>query len=217
MAPTQATQEKPDQAAQDAEKARKAQEAATAKELKDKERAEAKAKKDAERAEAKAAKAKEREAAKAAKAKERITKVLADLPEDKRPEGDVTIEQARELVKAHKAEERANKPKKASLTLSQRRAVLKLQKSPLRPSTDMNRTPLDYLCSVGLAQATNVETEVERTVKIDNPKASEDGEPAKIDQTTTEKVTVKEYTLTDEGTARAAEINPKWETWKPAA
>lgn len=137
----------------------------------------------------------------------------AQATKDVRAQVQADKKAAKEAEKAKRAEERANRPKKAPLTLSQRRAVLKLAESPLRPTTDMNRTPLDYLVSVGLAQVTEVDHEVSETVK--NPKAGEDGQPDTIEKTST--VKLGEYTLTDEGKTRAGELNPKWKTWKPAA
>ena len=154
---------------------------------------------------------------------ERVTQLTAAVDQAKagvkeaRESVAAAKKEAAEAEKKRKAEERANRPKKAPMTLSQRRAVLKLAESPLRPTTQMNRTPLDYLVSVGLAQVSEVEQEVERTRKIDNPKAGEEGEPAKIDETYTETVSIGEYSLTDEGRTRAGEINPKWKTWKPGA
>jgi hypothetical protein len=67
----------------------------------------------------------------------------------------------------------------------------------------MNRVPLDYLVGVGLAQSTDVEVDV--TKQVANPKKGEDGQPDTIEETS--KATVKEYSLTDEGKARASEIN----------
>jgi pyruvate/2-oxoglutarate dehydrogenase complex dihydrolipoamide acyltransferase (E2) component len=211
------------EAEKQAAKEKAAADKAAAKEAKAKERAEAKEKAAKEREEAKARKQAEQAEAKAKAAQEKIEAAAKDGEIDLSTvkgtgdDGAVTLKDVREAIKTKRAEERANRPKKAALTLSQRRAVLKLAETPLRPTTDMNRTPLEYLKSVGLADSRDVEASVSKTVKVDNPKAGEEGEPAKIDQTTEELVTVQEYFLTEQGATRAGEINPKWKTWKPAA
>lgn len=156
---------------------------------------------------------------------EKVTQLTAARDQAKAAVADArkTVAEAKkaeaEAAKAKRAEERANRPKKASLTLSQRRAVLKLAEGPLRPTTQMNRTPLDYLCSTDppLAQCEDVTETVTKTVKVDNPKKGEEGEPDKIDSTEEIEVTLKAYSLTDAGKERAGEINPKWRTWKPGA
>lgn len=195
-----------DAAAKDAE--RKA-----AEEAKQAER-EAKAK---EREEAKAEKARLAAEAKAQRETEAITKILADLPEDKRPTGDALKDidraKARELVKAYKAEERANRPKKAPLTLSQRRAVLNLAdagKKGIVPKTGFNALPLDHLVGVGLAE--KFDTQVE---KVEQVKEGEGDDAKTVERKS--KVDATGYRLTDAGKARAGEINPKWQTWKPDA
>lgn len=48
-------------------------------------------------------------------------------------------------------EEKAPRVKKASLTLSQRRALLKLRGEPQTPATAFKALPYEYLASVGLA------------------------------------------------------------------
>lgn len=106
--------------------------------------------------------------------------------------------------KAKRAEERKNRPKKASLTLSQRRALLKLGEGPVEVVTAMNRQPLDYLVSVELAEV----KEDERTTST----TTGEGDEAK---TVESKTTVYAYSLTEKGTERVKEINPKWLTWKP--
>jgi hypothetical protein len=121
--------------------------------------------------------------------------------------------QADAEAKTKRAEERAAKPKKAPLTLSQRRAVLKLAEGTQTPTTDMNRVPLDYLVSVGLARTAERTTTVE--VQVPNPKASEEGQPKTIAEN--QDRTVIDYSLTDLGKTRAGELNPKWRTWKPAS
>lgn len=190
-------------AAKEAERQAKAAEREAERERKAKEREEAKAAKEAERAEAKA-KAQ----------KEKVDKILSEIPEDKRPTkgtgdgGAVTLSDAREAVKAHKAAERANRPKLAPLTLSQRRAMLNLADGPIVPKSGFNALPLDYLVGVGLAQKEDVkvdETYTETEGTGDDKKTVEK----------TRKVTKTQYSLTDEGRARVEKVNPKWKTWKP--
>lgn len=170
-------------------------------------------------------KAQEREAAKAEKARvaaetkaqretEAITKILADLPEDKRPTDldGVDRAKARELVKAYKAEERANRPKKAPLTLSQRRAVLNLAdagKTGIVPKTGFNALPLDHLVGVGLAET--FETTKDVVTKVKEGEGDDEKTVERTDQ-----VPATGYRLTDTGRERAGEINPKWKDWKPA-
>lgn len=138
-------------------------------------------------------------------------------------EGRVTLKDAREAVKAKKAEERANRPKKASLTLSQRRAVLKLADGPIAPHTDFNQLPLKHLVSVGLAQTETVTvqepyTETEsKEVEIPESERKEGGPTTKTVKEKVEKlrdVERTQYSLTEDGVARAQELNPKWKTWK---
>lgn len=211
-----------------------AQKRAQEKEAKDAQRAEAAKAKEAEKAEkakaaeaAKAAKAEETAKAKAAREQEKVTKVLAELPEDKRPTEDLdklTLANARDLVKAHKAEERANKPKLPPLTLSQRRAVLKLKEGDQVPKTDFNAIPMKYLVSVGLAETFETTREVEKTKTVDReePLPEPEGgfkEGAPTTKTVKDKVTEKVsepatgYRLTEAGKAR--EVNAKWRDWKP--
>lgn len=197
-------------AAKEAEKAAKDAERKAKAEQREAER-QAKAK---EREEAKAAKEKERAEAKAAAAKEKVDKAMAELPEDKRPTkgtgdgGTVTLGDVREAIKAWKAEERANKPKLAPLTLSQRRAMLVLADGPVVPKSGFNALPLDYLVSVGLAQKEEVlvdETYTETEGTGDEKKQVEK----------TRSVPKTQYSLTDDGVARVEKVNPKWKTWKP--
>jgi hypothetical protein len=122
------------------------------------------------------------------------------------------VTKTRDAEKARKAEERKNRPKKAPLTLSQRRALLKLGDGAATPSTDFNRLPYEHLVSVGLAQT--------KTVKIDGPTIKEttgEGEDKKVVEKPGPKVDAVQYSLTDAGKARVSEINPKWKDWKPAA
>jgi hypothetical protein len=81
------------------------------------------------------------------------------------------------------------RPKKAPLTLSQRRAVLRLASLPKgateAPATAFRALPLDRLVEAGLATR---------------------AEPA-------DEAPHGAYSLTDAGRARADEINPKWLTW----
>jgi hypothetical protein len=214
-----------------------AQKRAAEKAAKDQERAEAAKAKEAEKAEkakaaeaAKAKKAEEAAAAKAAREQEKVAKLAAELPEEKRPQrgtgpdGAVTVGDVREAIKAHKAEERANKPKLAPLTLSQRRAVLKLKEGDQVPTTDFGRLPLDYLVSVGLAEKFDTERQVEKTKTVEREEplpepegGFKDGAPTtktvkdKVTETVTEPAVG--YRLTDAGKAR--EVNAKWRDWKP--
>lgn len=122
------------------------------------------------------------------------------------------VTKVRDAEKARKAEERKNRPKKAPLTLSQRRALLKLGDGPVTPTTDFNRLPYEHLVSVGLAET--------KTVKIDGPTVKEtvgEGDDKKVVEKPGPKVDAVQYSLTDTGKARVGEINPKWKDWKPAA
>jgi len=122
------------------------------------------------------------------------------------------VTKVREAEKARKAEERKNRPKKAPLTLSQRRALLNLGESAQVPKTDFNRLPYEHLVSVGLAQS--------KTVQVDGPTIKEtvgEGDDKKVVEKPGPKVDALQYTLTDTGKERVGEINPKWKDWKPAS
>jgi hypothetical protein len=196
------------------------------------------AEREAKRAEREAAKAKqaeERAAAKAAKEREKIEALAKENKIDLGSvtgtgEGDaVTLKDVREAVKAKKAEERANRPKKAPLTLSQRRAMLNLGdagEEGVVPKTGFNALPLDYLVSVGLAETFDSTREITEKTTVDVeqeiPEAErEEGGPTtrtvkeKRDETKT--VPATGYRLSETGQARVKEINPKWQTWKPDA
>lgn len=187
------------------------------------------------REEAKAAKAKEQAEARAAKELEAINKILADLPDDRvdalrKQHGDgLTRQHARDAVKAFKAEERANRPKKAPLTLSQRRALLNLGDAKAKgvvPKTPFNALPLQHLVDVGLAEPFETKGEqvvketVEKEVPIPEADQKEGGPTTKTVKEKVEKtvkVDATGFRLTEAGKARVKEINPKWQTWKPAA
>jgi hypothetical protein len=122
------------------------------------------------------------------------------------------VGKVRDAEKERKAEERKNRPKKAPLTLSQRRALLKLGEAAQVPKTDFNALPFEHLVSVGLAQT--------KDVKVDGPVIKEttgEGDDKKVVEKPGPKVDAKQYSLTDTGKARVSEINPKWRDWKPAA
>jgi hypothetical protein len=184
----------------------------------DAERAEREAAKQAERdakarakAEEKERKAKEAAEAKAAKTAERIAKIVGEVEWEGDAPTPETVEAARELVKARKAELRANRPKKAPLTLSQRRAVLNLAdagKKGLVPKTGFNALPLDHLVGVGLAETFQTKTD-----KVEKVTEGEGDDKKTVEKTV--KVDATGYRLTDAGIERAKEINPKWQTWKP--
>lgn len=216
----------------DAQKAKEAEKAAA-----DAKRAEAAKAKEEERkakAEAKAAeKAKrdqEKAEAKAARDQEKITKAATeggvdlDSIKGSGDAGKVTLGDVREAVKVKKAEERKNRPKKAALTLSQRRSLLVLGDGPVVPKTDFNRLPLDYLVTVGLAQVgeakvdeTYTETET-KDVEIPEAERVEGGPTTKSVKEKVEKtrqVTKPQFTLTDLGKERLSDINPKWRDWRP--
>lgn len=120
---------------------------------------------------------------------------------------------ARDAEKARKAEERANRPKKAPLTLSQRRALLKLGDAGAKgivPKTDFNALPYQHLVGVELAET--------KTVKVDGPEIVVKGEGDKPDTTKPgPKVEATAYVLSATGKERVKEINPKWLDWKPDA
>lgn len=86
--------------------------------------------------------------------------------------------------------EQSEKPKrerKAKLTLSQRRALLRLQDSGqdgVAPASDFKALPYEHLTSVGLAERVDGEGDARAS-----------------------------YTLTPSGTARASEINPGYRVW----
>lgn len=188
-------------------------------------------KKAKEREEAKAAREKEKAEAKTKREQEKIEKEAKDAELDLstvKGTGDgnaVTLKDVREAVKAKRAEERANRPKKAPLTLSQRRALLRLaEDGQVVPKTAFNALPLDHLVNVGLAEkfdAKRTETYFETESKeVDVPKAErEEGGPTtktvkeKVEKT--REVDATGFRLTDSGRERAGEINPKWLTWKP--
>lgn len=183
----------------------------------------------AEREAARERKAEEKRQARIAVEDEKVVALLKENEIDRSAvkatgdEGRVTLKDAREAVKAKKAEERANRPKKASLTLSQRRAVLKLADGPIAPHTDFNQLPLKHLVSVGLAQTETVTvqepyTEIEsKDVEIPESERKEGGPTTKTVKEKVEKlrdVERTQYSLTEDGQARAQELNPKWKTWK---
>lgn len=179
----------------------------------------------AEREAAKAKAAEEKAAAKAAREREAVVKILQDGEIDPSTVADdISRADARELVKAKRAEERANRPKKASLTLSQRRALLRLGEGEVVPKTAFNSLPLDHLVSVGLAETFETQREdvvtetVDKTVKIPKSEQTEGGPTEKVVKDKVEKtvkVDATGYRLTDAGKERVGEINPKWLTWKP--
>ncbi len=193
-------------------------------------KAEAKAAKKAAAEEAKAAKAKEQAEAKAAALKAKIETaateggVKLDDITGTGAEGAITLADVKKAVQARKAEERASRPKKAALTLSQRRAVLKLADGPITPANAFNATPLEYLKSVGLAQSETVSVDEPYTEKEDQEQPIPEAERKEGGPTTktvkvavgkTRSVNRERYSLTDEGRKRAGELNPKWKTWKP--
>lgn len=135
-------------------------------------------------------------------------------------DGAVTLNDVKDAVKAARAVERANREKKAPMTLSQRRAILKLGNGPVVAKTDFNCLPLDYLVSVGLAQKETVE--IDETYTVKEPEEYFEGEgdarvkkTRKVDVEKTRKIERPEYSLTDKGQERVGEINGKWLTWKP--
>lgn len=120
------------------------------------------------------------------------------------------MDAAREAEKERKAEERKNRPKKSSLTLSQRRALLKMAQEPQVPRTDFNALPYKYLVEEGLAQA--------EQVQVDGPTIKEtegEGDDAKVVEKPGPKVEKTQYSLTDAGKERASDVNAKWLDWKP--
>lgn len=166
-----------------------------------------------------AEKGKEGDELKAAKAASKEASTQVDTATKALATAEQTLAAAKENVttvrdaeKARKAEERANRPKKAPLTLSQRRALLKLGDGPQTPSTEFNKLPYEHLVSVGLAQT--------KTVKVDGPTIKEttgEGDDKKTVEKPGPKVDATQYSLTDTGKERVTEINPKWRDWKPAA
>lgn len=129
------------------------------------------------------------------------------------------VKEAREADKKAKAEARASKPKKAPMTLSQRRALLKLADGPMAPHTAFGQLPLQHLVSVGLAQVETVEVPEEYDEVVETTETQGEGEDAKsvvvkTKQTKTRQVERNQYSLTEAGQARVTEINPKWKTWK---
>lgn len=139
------------------------------------------------------------------------TKIVASREQDVAAAKE-NVTKVRDAEKARKAEERKNRPKKASLTLSQRRAILKLGDGPQTPATDFNRLPYEHLVGVGLAET--------KSVKIDGPTIKEtvgEGDDKKVVEKPGPKVDALQYSLTDKGKERVGEINTKWKDWKPAA
>lgn len=211
-------------------KAKKEAEAKAEKERKAKEREEEKAKKTAEREAAKAKKAEDAAKAKAEATQKKIETaakdggIELDSVTGSGPDGAITLADVKSAIQRKKAEERANRPKRAPLTLSQRRAVLKLADGPITPANAFNATPLDYLVSVGLAQSATVTVPEEyvetEDQEVEIPEADrKEGGPAtktvKAKVTKTRDVNRQQYSLTDTGVGRAQELNPKWKTWKP--
>lgn len=189
----------------------------------------AKAEADAAKAAERERKAEEKRVAKIKAEDEKVTALLQENEVDKSAitgtgdDGRVTLKDAREFVKAKKAEERANRPKKAPLTLSQRRALLKLGDGPITPHTDFNQLPLKHLVNVGLAKVEEVlvdeeyQETVSKEVEIPEAERKEDGpttKTEKVKETKTRQVARNQYSLNDDGIARVQEINPKWKTWK---
>lgn len=212
------------------EKAAKAAEAKAEKERKAKEREEAKAAKQEAAAKAKAEKAEKAAQAKAEALQKKINEAATEGGIDlgsvtgTGTDGAITLADVKKAVQAKRAEERANRPKKAPLTLSQRRAVLKLADGPITPANAFNATPLEYLKSVGLAQAETVSVPEEYTetedqeVEIPEAERKEGGpttKTVKAKVAKTREVNREQYSLTDLGVERAKELNPKWKTWKP--
>lgn len=214
-------------AQKDAEREAKAKEAQAQKEAKAKEAAEAKARKAQEASEAKL----KRQAEQVAKilSEGGVEKGSSHFPKPADKGTPITVAQARDAVKALKAEERANRPKKASLTLSQRRAMLNLAEageSGVVPKTGFNALPLQHLVDVGLAESFETKTTkpkvetVEKEVEIPEAERKEGGPTTrtvkeKVESTETVKATG--FRLTESGMARSGEINPKWKNWKPTA
>lgn len=129
------------------------------------------------------------------------------------------VKVARAADREAKAEARAAKPKKAPMTLSQRRALLKLADGPIAPHTAFNQLPLQHLVSVGLAQVETVEVPEEYDEVVETTETQGEGESAKsvvvkTRETRTRQVERNQYSLTEVGEARVTEINPKWKTWK---
>lgn len=210
--PTKTTNQADEQAQAQAaadEKARKAQE-----------KADEKARQDAARVEAKAAKEQERIQAEATKAAIDLASLVGTGTD-----GAITLADVRQAAKAKRAEERAARPRKAPMTLSQRRAIVKLHEDgPQVAKTDFNTLPFDYLVKVGLAAREDVTIQEEYIAKeeqdVEVPEAERvEGGPTtkkvKVTITKTRDVVKPQYSLTDAGKARAPEINRKWKTWKP--
>jgi hypothetical protein len=197
--------------AKEAERKRKEEERAAAKAEKDREKAEAKAKRETER-------------------KEKLLKDAGLDPKDYdlSPDG-LAVGDVQELAKKKRAEDRANRPKKAPLTLSQRRAMLVLAEAGetgVVPKTGFNALPLDYLVGVELAETfKTTRTEkyqetVENEVAIPKKEQEEGGPTTKTVKEKVDKereVDATGYRLTEKGRERAGEVNPKWKTWKPDA
>jgi pyruvate/2-oxoglutarate dehydrogenase complex dihydrolipoamide acyltransferase (E2) component len=192
-------------------------------------KAQAKAEADAAEKAERERKAEEKRQAKITAEDEKIAALLRENEVDRSAvtgtgdAGRVTLKDAREFVKAKKAEERANRPKKAPLTLSQRRAVLKLADGPIAPHTDFNQLPLKHLVEVGLAQTETVTVQepyvevTNREVEIPKDERKEGGPTTRTEKVKEEKlrdVERSQYSLTELGIERAKELNPKWKTWK---
>lgn len=200
--------------ARDAQKAKQAELTSARTELKSAKQALAKAQaaeKEVDSDDKKAVKAAADASKAATKTVDAATKTVATLEQEVAAAKE-NVGKVRDAEKARKAEERANRPKKAPLTLSQRRALLKLGEAAQTPSTEFNRLPFEHLVSVGLAQT--------KTVKIDGPTIKEttgEGDDKKTVEKPGPKVDAVQYSLTDTGKERVGEINPKWREWKPAA
>jgi hypothetical protein len=147
----------------------------------------------------------------------------AERLESEHAQAKLDVAAAKEREAAAKAEERANKPKKAPLTLSQRRALLKLGDGPQTPSTGFNALPYEHLVNVGLATVETVPVEIPKTRKVEQEEEIPESErkengpttrKIKVDEEYTETIERKQFTLNELGTERVTEINPKWKTWR---
>lgn len=185
----------------------------------------------AEKAEQKRVADEQRAQAKAAREQEKIQKEASDAGIDLAsitgtgPDSAVLLKDVRDAVKAKRKAEREAQPKKAPMTLSQRRAIVKLaDDGPQVARTGFNELPYDYLVSVDLATRNDVTVaqpyteKEEQDVEIPAAERVEGGpttKKVKVDVEKTRDVVRPQYELTDKGRERAEGVNRKWKTWKP--
>lgn len=109
-----------------------------------------------------------------------------------------TKDAKRENIKS----KREAQPKAPSLTMSQRRAMLKLLDGPVSVTTVFNAMPLDRLVDIGYATVVAGDVTEQRPARHGREGMDDVTRPGWT------------YTLTDVGRDAAKEINPKWRDFR---